>query len=238
MKKTNKIIAILATMSMLIVSIVMLSACGNQPKTIEVGNYTQLVDAIVGDADVIKLSSDIVIEDTLTIDRKVVLDMNGKKISNTADIWNDETNAWSLVSVRKNGDLTIKGDGKFAAKENDCYAVDVMDGGNLVIENGEFVGNVSAVYVYEGHADIKGGKYSIQQLNTNNVESAYGATINLYNQNADENKATASITGGVFANFNPTDKTQNAHDNLVAEGYVAELVEGTTADYRIVKKAN
>ena len=41
-------------------------------------------------------------------------------------------------------------------------------GGTLIIEDGIFVGNISAVYVHEGKAEIKGGKafmstYGIKQ---------------------------------------------------------------------------
>ena len=238
--KTINIATIFATIVMLIASMVVLSACGDnnkQLKTIEVGSYNELVTAVEGDADIIKLSADIVAEGTVKVGRKFVLDMNGKQISNTVDIWNDKTNDWSLVSVRENGNLTIKGDGKFLTKAYDCYAVDVMDGGKLTVENGVFVGNISAVYIYEGHADIKGGKYSIQQLNDNGVESEFGQMVNLYNENADANKASVAITGGVFKGFNPTDKTHNAHDTLVPDGYEAKLVEGSKSDYEIVKSA-
>lgn len=44
-------------------------------------------------------------------------------------------------------------------KENDCYAADVRDGANLVIESGEFIGNVHAVYIYEGSLTVNGGSY-------------------------------------------------------------------------------
>ena len=54
----------------------------------------------------------------------------------------------------RGGSLTIKGAGTLQAKENDCFAVDVQDGGTVVIEDGTYVGNVHAVYVYEGCLQI------------------------------------------------------------------------------------
>lgn len=233
MVKTKKFIATLIAVLLIVPFAFLLSACGASEDVIEVATYAELSEALSGEHDVVKLTKDIDVEKTLSITSEMTLDLNGHKLYNTQDIWND--NDWSIIEVGKDGNLTITGNGKIDAKENDCYAVDVAYGGKLTIEDGEFIGNISAVYVFEGSAEIKGGKYSIKQLNTNGVESAYGCTINIYNENQDENKASVSITGGVFANFNPTDKTQNAHDNLVPEGYKAVLVEGSTTDYQIVK---
>ncbi len=79
-----------------------------------------------------KLAEDVVLGETVAVEagKEVVLDLNGKTISNTADLWNTAANDWSLLSVR-GGSLTIKGAGTLQAKENDCYAVDVMDGGKV-----------------------------------------------------------------------------------------------------------
>lgn len=234
----STILSILAIV-LVVPFVFMLTGCGSKLNVKEVSTQEALIEAIADEkVDEIKLTSDIIIEDTLVITRKVTLNLNGKTISNTNDIWIDtETeDKWSLISVGANGDLTITGNGKLKAKENDCFALDVVGGGKVTINDGEFVGNISAIYVFEGEAIIKGGKYSVQQLNTNGVESAYGCTINVYNQNQDANKASATITGGIFVNFNPTDKTQNAHDNLVPDGYKAVLVEGSTTDYKVVKE--
>ena len=233
MVKTKKFIATLVAVLLIVPFAFLLSACGANEDVIEVATYAELSAALSGEHDVVKLTKDIDVEDTLAVTREMTLDLNGHTLFNTKDIY--VGNNWSIIEVGKDGNLTITGNGKIDAKENDCYAVDVAYGGKLTIEDGEFIGNISAVYVFEGSAEIKGGKYSIKQLNDNGIESEYGCTINVYNQNQDANKASVSITGGVFANFNPTDKTQNAHDNLVPEGYKAVLVEGSTTDYQIVK---
>ena len=187
-----------------------------------------------GDADEIKLTSDIIIDDTLVITRKVTLNLNGKTISNTEDIWVDtETeDKWSLISVGTNGNLTITGDGKLKAKENDCYAVDVVDGGKLTIENGEFIGNISAVYVFEGEAEIKGGKYSIQQLSSNGDERF---TLNLYDAHRTNGTAKIKVSGGEFNKFNPANNlAEGENTNFVVEGYTSELIPDTTI-YQVLK---
>ena len=166
-----------------------------------------------------KLAADLVLDESMVVKagKEVVLDLNGKTVSNTADLWNESIASWSLLSVR-GGSLTIKGAGTLQAKENDCFAVDVQDGGKLVIEDGTYVGNVHAVYVYEGTAEIKGGKYSIQQLSSN--PDPYGYVLNCYDKNRENGTAKIIVTGGEFVKFNPADcAAEGAHTNFLADGY-------------------
>ena len=168
-----------------------------------------------------KLADDVVLGETVVVEpgKEVTLDLNGKTISNTEDLWRDGPYYdWALLSVRANGSLTIKGTGVLKAKENDCYAVDVQDGGKLVIEDGTYVGNAHAVYVYEGTAEIKGGKYSIQQLSSN--PDPYGYVLNCYDKNRKNGIAKIIVTGGEFVKFNPGDcAAEGAHTNFLADGY-------------------
>lgn len=238
MKKNLKtILALTLAVVFIIPFALVLSACGATTQV--VSTYGELVSALSGTSNVVKLDADIDVEDMLLVKREMTLDLNGHKLYNTKDIWFDkeEPHKWSIIEVGKDGVLTITGNGKIDAKENDCYAIDVADGGKLTIEDGEFIGNISAVYVYEGSAEIKGGKFSIKQLNDNKVESEYGQTVNIYNKNAENKTATVSITGGLFKNFDPAGKIDNPHDELVAKGYKAQE---TTIDgekyYEIVKE--
>ena len=125
-------------------------------------NYLTLQEAVAVGGEV-KLLKDVDISETVIVAKAVKLDLNGKTIGNTNDLWEKRADDWSLLSVRAGGDLTITGNGTLKAKENDCYAVDVQDGATLTIENGTFVGNIHAVYVYQGELTVKGGAYSIQQ---------------------------------------------------------------------------
>ena len=166
-----------------------------------------------------KLAADLVLDRAIAVaaGKEVTLDLNGKTVSNTADLWNESIASWSLLSVR-GGSLTIKGAGTLQAKENDCFAVDVQDGGTVVIEDGTYVGNVHAVYVYEGTAEIKGGKYSIQQLSSN--PDPYGYVLNCYDDMRKNGKAKILVSGGEFVKFNPADcAAEGAHTNFLADGY-------------------
>ena len=173
------------------------------------------------------LAADLVLDKSVAVTpgKEVTLDLNGKTISNTADLWNTAANDWSLLSVR-GGSLTIKGAGTLQAKENDVYAVDVMDGGKVVIEDGTYVGNAHAVYVYEGTAEIKGGKYSIQQQSSN--PDPYGYVLNCYDDNRKIGKAKILVSGGEFVKFNPADcAAEGVHTNFLADGYMSvEAEEG------------
>lgn len=238
MKKNLKtILALTLAVVFIIPFALVLSACGATTQV--VSTYGELVSALSGTSNVVKLDADIDVEDMLLVKREMTLDLNGHKLYNTKDIWFDKEGPqkWSIIEVGKDGVLTITGNGKIDAKENDCYAIDVADGGKLTIEDGEFIGNISAVYVYEGSAEIKGGKFSIKQLNDNKVESEYGQTVNIYNKNAENKTATVSITGGLFKNFDPAGRVDNPHDELVAKGYkaVETKVDGEKY-YEIVKE--
>ena len=189
-------------------------------------------------------------EDTLAVEKDTVLDMNGKTISNTKDIWDESKTDWSLISARDGASLTITGNGTFKAKENDAFAVDVQDGATVTIEDGTFIGNIHAVCVLEGTANIKGGFYAVQQKYTD-AAKADGFVLNCYDANRTNGKAkiivtggtfvncnpgTITVKGGTFVNYNPSSGDDHVQPtNFVAEGYKALSEEhGTDIWYTVV----
>lgn len=191
-----------------------------------------------------KLADNLTIDEVLAVTGgDVTIDATDKTVSNTADLWDSTSNAWSLVSARETANVTVMG-GNFKAKENDCYAADVFDKtAKLVIKGGNFIGNASAIYVFEGELVIEGGFFDIQQKNTNGVQDAYGVLINCYDANFKNGTAKVTITGGTFVNFNPADcQAEGAHTNFVKEGYkvvseTKEKEDGTTEVWYTVVKA-
>lgn len=194
--------------------------------------------SVFNEGGVVALANDLVLDRTLSVPagKEVVIDLNGKTISNTADLWdvpNKVANNWSLLSV-KGGTLTIKGAGTLQAKENDCYAVDVQDGGTVVIEDGTYVGNIHAVYVQKGTAEIRGGKYSIQQTYPE-AGKAYGFVLNCYDKNRENCTAKILVSGGEFVKFNPADcVAEGAGTNFVVAGY--KSVASGTDVWKVVKE--
>ncbi len=185
----------------------------------------------------VELANDILVEDTIVAEKETKLDMKGKTIANTADLWNESTGAWSLVSAREGANLTIDGKGKFLAKKNDCFAVDVQDGATVTIKSGTFIGNIHAVYVFEGTATIEGGFYSVQQK-YNVAGKENGFVLNCYDANRENGTAKIIVKGGTFVNFNPADCwAEGAHTSFVADGYSVMSEEQANGDvwYTVVK---
>ena len=184
--------------------------------------YQKLVDAISAAkaGDTVTLTEDVDVQKPLVVNKKLTLDLAGHRLYNSVDIWSDTTNDSSLISVQENGDLTITGNGKLEAKENDCYVVDVMQGANLTIENGEFIGNIHAVYVFEGTAVVKGGKFSVQQTYPD-ANKAYGFTLNCYDANRKAGTARIYVTGGTYYKFDPANNcAEGANTNFCEDGYI------------------
>lgn len=162
------------------------------------------------------------------------LNLGDLSISNKNNIWSVSDSDWSLLSVRENSSLTITS-GAYIAKANDCYAVDVQDGGHLVIEDGHFNGNVHAVYVYKGVAEIKGGTFEVQQKYPD-ADKADEFVLNCYDANRENGTAKIIVSGGTFIGFNPGDcKAEGNGTNFVASGY-ASIPNGTAADGRTIWK--
>ena len=204
-----------------------------------VGTENEIAEAMKTADTVVTVTKNIKPENTLVADQKnVTLNMNGKTFENTKDLWEKTSNGWSLVSAQNGSSMTINGNGTFKAKENDCYAVDVQDGSNVVIKNGTFVGNIHAVYVLEGTATIEGGTYSVQQKYPD-AAKADGFVLNCYDANRANGTAKIIVKGGTFINFNPADCwAEGAHTNFVADGYKVTSETKANGDvyYTVVKK--
>ena len=186
----------------------------------------------VSNGGIVTLAKDIDVDDAVSIEvekgKELVLNLNGHKISNSQDIWNDTQN--SLISV--SGIVTVKGGGKVLAKENDCYTFNIKNGGRLIIEDGDFIGNVSVIQIQEGLCEIKGGTFKLAQT-WPSVGNGYDYTINLIDAAGKDGTANAIVTGGSFYKFNPSNNdAENPHKNFVAEGYKSTKV----GDYYVVTK--
>lgn len=166
----------------------------------EVGSkkYETLADAIrlTAKGKTITLLCDVEQNTQLTINKSITLDLNGKTIKNTADIWGDNANA--ILSITKGAKVTITGNGTIDAKENDCYTINVVKG-DLTIENGTFYGNVSVVQVEEGTLSVKGGTFDLHQK----WEGSSKYLINCIDDAYVGGSANVAISGGTFVGFDP-----------------------------------
>lgn len=172
------------------------------------------------DGETVKLLADIYVTEGLNInDKKITLDLNGKTIANTADIWDIQP---ALLCI-KNSAVTITGNGKILAKENDCYTINLVSG-SLTIENGEYVGNISAVQVEKGTLTINGGTFSLLQK----WEGKSTYLINCIDDAFVDSEAAVAIKGGKFVDFDPNNSPEKKV-NGVAPSFAAPGV-GITKD--------
>ena len=160
--------------------------------------YETLADAIrlAAKGKTITLLADVEQNTQLTINKSITLDLNGKTIRNTVDIWGDKANA--ILSITNGAKVTITGNGTIDAKENDCYTINVVKG-DLTIENGTFYGNVSVVQVEEGTLSVKGGTFDLHQK----WEGSSMYLFNCIDEAYVDGSANVAISGGTFVGFDP-----------------------------------
>lgn len=156
--------------------------------------------------------------------KAIILDLNGKTITNTTPIWTSANNA--LIQV--NGKLTINdsvGTGKVHALANDCYAADLKDGGELIINGGSYLGNWSTVYVRKSTLVINGGHFDMTQPDDNGTK---GHMINAKDVDYNSQDAHITINGGSFVGFNPSNNIAETggHTNFAKEGYAGKATNG------------
>ena len=160
--------------------------------------YSTLADAVAAaqDGQTVRLLADVEQNTQLTIGKSITLDLNGKTIKNTVDIWGDTANA--ILSITNGAKVTITGNGIMDAKANDCYTINVVKG-DLTIENGTFYGNVSVVQVQEGTLSVKGGTFDLHQK----WEGSSKYLFNCIDSEFTSGNAKVAISGGTFVGFDP-----------------------------------
>ena len=160
--------------------------------------YETLADAIrlATKGKTVTLLADVAQNTQLTINKSITLDLNGKTIKNTVDIWGDKANA--ILSIKDGAKVTITGNGTIDAKENDCYTINVVKG-DLTIENGTFYGNVSVVQLEEGTLSVKGGTFDLHQK----WEGSSMYLFNCIDSEFTSGNAKVAISGGTFVGFDP-----------------------------------
>ena len=185
--------------------------------------YETLADAIRRNAKgaTITLLTDVEQNSQLTIGKSITLDLNGKTIKNTQDIWGDNANA--ILSITNGAKVTITGNGTIDAKENDCYTINVVKG-DLTIENGTFYGNVSVVQVQEGTLSVKGGTFDLDQKWEGSSKYLFNCIDDAYAKGS----ANVAISGGTFVGFDPSASPEGEGTSYLAPGYApAANADGT-----------
>lgn len=194
--------------------------------------YETLADAIrlVAKGKTITLLTDVEQNTQLTINKNITLDLNGKTIKNTQDIWGDNANA--ILSITNGAKVTITGDGTIDAKENDCYTINVVKG-DLTIENGTFYGNVSVVQVEEGTLSVKGGTFDLHQKWEGSSKYLFNCIDDAYASGS----ANVAISGGTFVGFDPSASPEGEGTSYLAPGYAPTDNGGGTYGVKLAEGA-
>lgn len=194
--------------------------------------YETLADAIRLSAKgkTITLLTDVEQNSQLTIGKDITLDLNGKTIKNTVDIWGDKANA--ILSIANGAKVTITGDGTIDAKENDCYTINVVKG-DLTIENGTFYGNVSVVQVEEGTLSVKGGTFDLHQKWEGSSKYLFNCIDDAYANGS----ANVAISGGTFVGFDPSASPEGEGTSYLAPGYAPTDNGGGTYGVKLAEGA-
>ena len=176
--------------------------------------YETLADAIrlAAKGKTITLLTDVEQNSQLAINKNITLDLNGKTIKNTVDIWGEKSNA--ILSITNGAKVTITGNGTIDAKENDCYTINVVKG-DLTIENGTFYGNVSVVQVEEGTLSVKGGTFDLHQKWEGSSKYLFNCIDDAYASGS----AKVAISGGTFVGFDPSVSPEGEGTSYLAPGY-------------------
>ena len=162
----------------------------------------------------VTLTNDSEITSTVVINKAITLDLNGKKVEQVADKNAVRVTSDNVIIT----DSSENGDG--AILNELFYAVtvgrnDQSDRGSLTINGGKFEGQTTSVYVACGDLEIRGGEFSINEIDP----QGYKYVVNLL----DNKDANALIYGGTFHNFNPqNNEAEGAGTNFCAEGYIAK----------------
>ena len=204
-------------------------------ESVNIQNPSQLAN--ITDDTILSIANDINISTPIVITSNVIVDLNGKTI-NANSVWIDESDGSSnavVFWVKDGGHLTIndsRGGGKVIACDADYSMAVWINGGDAVINGGEFYNggqNCDLIYLSlpEGDADqkatleVNGGYFEATDLKGEQAGTGYKrSAINI--KNRDIEKCSVVVKGGRFLDFNPTnlDKEVGNVTSFVPEDYI------------------
>ncbi len=196
-----------------------------QPSKPAMNNFKNVQNAFTNAGDgetTIKLDGTIPVTEQIVLDNPnaiVTLDLNGQQMTGNIED--------SLIRV-KQGKLTVKGGGTMKNETNYVFKVgyatddnqlEPATSGELIIEDGTFTGNCTAVQVTGGTAKITDGDFSIVADSAHD----YKYVLNCIDRFYKNGKAKIEVSGGTFHKFNPKDcGAEGANTNFVKTGFTVD----------------
>lgn len=174
----------------------------------------------------VTLENDVTLDGTLTVAKAMVLNLNGKTITNKV-----ENATTDVIVVEEGARLEINGEGVIeAVSGNDGYAV--ISEGELVINGGTYKSGLdengltnAVIYARgKGKVFVNGGEFPNDNL----------SRFVLNKKDGDRATTVIEVRGGKFYNFDPANNAaEGAGTNFVADGYYSSKVD----DYYIVSNS-
>ncbi|MGN0180636.1 MAG: dockerin type I domain-containing protein, partial [Monoglobaceae bacterium] len=197
--------------------------------------YGSLSDALdaAQDGDTVTLLSDVAISTSGTGDRLVpqisigkslTLDLAGYTIGYSDEVKNGSpTYTPAFFEIPAGVDVTITGNGKIdcEAGNNNAYGINI-NGGSLTIENGTFLGALTAVQVSKGSLVVKDGTFDMAPTCKAVVPNYAKYVVNAIDSAWKDGTAKISVEGGTFVNFDPSANPEGTGTTYVPNGYYSK----------------
>lgn len=161
-----------------------------------------------------------------TIDKSIILDLNGKTIFGPNNMGANNCNFAVLYISADTTIIDSASNGGINTQTNGAYCINVMDGAQLTINAGTYYGGGTAVQVQKGTLIINGGTFNCEPYD--NPKYGYKFLINCVDSAYKDGTAKIIIKGGSFINYDPSDSaSENPRGNFCAPGYVAVKNDAT-----------
>ena len=175
----------------------------------------------------------------MVVSEDTTFDLSGKSLSVDEAAFEESLPYTPALIVIENGAaMTIDGNGTITAEagNNNSYGINV-NGGSLVINDGNYYGAMTAVQVQKGSLVINGGFFDMAPTCKEAVPQYAKYIINAIDSAYKDGSATIEIKGGTFVNFDPSADPEGAGTSYLADGYIAvgEKQDNGETWYTVVK---
>ncbi len=162
------------------------------------------------------LSADVVVPETIIIEKDLTLNLNGKTIKNEIGTKASAVGT-DVIIVNEGATLTIEGDGTIeAVSGNDGYAI--ISEGIVIINGGTIKSGIDQNN--EPNAVVYARKNGKVYVNGGEFPNEHKSKFVLNKKDAHRATTTIEVRGGKFYNFNPQNNAaEGDNTNFVADGY-------------------
>lgn len=158
---------------------------------------------------------------SIVIDADITINLNNHKLYVVYDGKAVFTSTICMFSIN-GADVVINGEGTLdtEAGENNSYGINIINGGSLTINGGNYYGAISAVQVQKGSLVINGGHFDLATTCKELAPSSYVKyIINCIDANFKDGSATITINGGTFVGIDYSANPEGEGTSYIAEGY-------------------